>query len=98
MYVVYGRIELFLPYCHSLKEKRKIVNSIVDRIRKRFNISVAEIDYHDLWQRAALGFAAVAEGQKKAEMLACVVRETAEDSDDALEVTDFYIEIISYSD
>lgn len=97
MYVVYGKIEIFLPYCHSLKEKRKIINSIVDRIRKRFNISIAEVEYHDLWQRAALGFAAVADGEKKAGMLASIVRETVEDSNDGLEVTDFDIKIVSCS-
>lgn len=44
---------------HSLKEKRRIVRSIKDRVRARFNVSVAEVDDQDLWQSIVLGFAAV---------------------------------------
>ncbi|SHH30509.1 hypothetical protein SAMN02745221_02120 [Thermosyntropha lipolytica DSM 11003] len=98
MYIVYGKIELFLPYCGSLKEKRKVVNSIVDRVRKRFNISIAEAGYHDLWQRTVLGFAAVADGEKKAEMVASVIQETVEGSDDPLEIIAWDVEIVPYHD
>ena len=53
------KAELYLPGCSSLKEKRMIVKSLKDRISRKFNVSVAEIDYLDKWQRALLGFAAV---------------------------------------
>jgi uncharacterized protein YlxP (DUF503 family) len=53
------RIELYLPDSGSLKGKRQVIKAIKDRIRNRFNVSVAEIDYQDLWQRAALGVAMV---------------------------------------
>lgn len=96
MYVVYGRMELFLPYCRSLKDKRKIINSIADRIRKRFNISILEVDYHDLWQRTALGFAAAASREREADFLASIVRETAENADASLEITGFMVEVIPY--
>ena len=43
---------------HSLKEKRRVVRSILQRIRARFNVSVAEVDDQDLWQSISLGFAA----------------------------------------
>lgn len=98
MYVVYGKVEFFLPYCHSLKEKRKVINSVVDRVRKRFNISISEVEYQDLWQRGALGFAAVAEGENKAFLLAKVVRETVEESSENLEVLVFESQIIPYHD
>ena len=46
MFVVYGTIDLHLPYSTSLKEKRKTVHAVIARIRKRFNVSVSEVDYH----------------------------------------------------
>lgn len=52
-------IEVFIPLAHSLKEKRKIVNSIKDKISNRFNVSFAEVGYQDKWQRALFGAAKV---------------------------------------
>ncbi len=49
------RVELYMPYARSLKEKRKVLRSIKDRLRGSFNVSVSEVDNHDLWQRASLG-------------------------------------------
>ena len=49
------RIELHIPGSTSLKAKRSVVNRIKERLKSRFNASVAEVDHHDLWQRAALG-------------------------------------------
>ena len=46
---------LRLRGCHSLKEKRHVLKSIKDRLRARFNVAVAEIDDHDLWQKGTLG-------------------------------------------
>lgn len=51
-------VELFLPNGHSLKEKRQILHSLKDRLRK-LNVSVAEIGDQDLWQKALLGIACV---------------------------------------
>ena len=59
MYVASVRIELFLPYAHTLKEKRALLGRIKDRM-KNIGAAVAEVDHHDLWQRAALGVAVVA--------------------------------------
>jgi uncharacterized protein len=52
-------VRMRLRSSHSLKEKRKVTRSIKDRIRARFNVSVAEVDDQDLWQSIVLGFAAV---------------------------------------
>jgi len=49
-------VELFIPDSHSLKEKRAVVKGLKERIRHRFNVSVAETDYHELWQRAEVKF------------------------------------------
>jgi uncharacterized protein len=57
--VALERFDLRIPVCHSLKEKRHVVKTLTNAIRSSFNVSVAEVDHLDLWQRAALGVAAV---------------------------------------
>jgi uncharacterized protein len=49
------RLTLFIPENHSLKGKRQVLRAIKDRVRQKFNVSIAESDDHDLWQRAELG-------------------------------------------
>ena len=53
------RVQLHLPENQSLKEKRRIVKSLISRLRNQYNISVAEVDDHDLWQLATLGISCV---------------------------------------
>lgn len=53
-------VELYLPGSHSLKAKRQILLSLKDRLRGKFNVSVAEVDEQELWQKAVLGIACVA--------------------------------------
>ncbi len=53
-------LELYLPEANSLKSKRCIIKSLKDRIKNKFNVSIAEIDANDLWQRSVLGAACVA--------------------------------------
>ncbi len=53
-------VELFLPESQSLKDKRQVLLSLKDRLREKFNLSVAEVDEQDLWQKAVLGLACVA--------------------------------------
>lgn len=52
-------LKLHFPENHSLKEKRRILKSIVGRLRNQFNVSVAEVDAQDKWQLAVLGVACV---------------------------------------
>lgn len=53
------RITAHLPGVHSLKEKRRIVKGLKDRLHARFNVAVAEVDHQDVWQTAEIGVAAV---------------------------------------
>jgi uncharacterized protein len=53
------RFDLRIPNVRSLKEKRHVVKTLSASLRSRFNVSVAEVDHHDLWQRTALGVSAV---------------------------------------
>jgi len=50
---------LHIPESRSLKDKRRVLRSLKDRLRQEFNLSVAEVEDNDLWQRAALGMAVV---------------------------------------
>ncbi len=59
MFIGVCTIELHIPDSGSLKTKRHSLKSIKDRIRSRFNVSVAEVDHNDLWQKSSLAVAAV---------------------------------------
>ena len=50
-------IDLLIPCCSSLKEKRYVLKSIKAKLRRRYNVTVAEIDYQDKWQRCKLAVA-----------------------------------------
>jgi uncharacterized protein YlxP (DUF503 family) len=52
-------IEILIHTSNSLKEKRYVIQSMKDRLRKKFNISVAELDYQDKWQRSEIGIALI---------------------------------------
>ena len=60
MHVATLQVELHLPACHSLKEKRAAVKPILEGARRRYQVAAAEVAFQDKWQRASLGFAAVA--------------------------------------
>ena len=53
-------IDLFSEECHSLKEKRRLLSSLKERLKNKFNIAVAESDYQDLWQKAQLSVVSLA--------------------------------------
>ncbi len=53
-------VELFIAGSQSLKDKRQVLHGLKDRLRGKFNLSVAEVDGQDLWQKAVLGMACVA--------------------------------------
>jgi len=59
--------ELQLAGCQSLKDKRSIVKSLKDRLHRQFNVSAAEVDHQDAWQRAALACSVVATDRRHAE-------------------------------
>ena len=53
-------VELFLPGSRSLKDKRLLIKGIKDRLRARFNLSLAEVNFQNLWQRAKIGMVSIA--------------------------------------
>lgn len=67
--------ELHLPHARSLKEKRRVVQGLIDRIHRRFRVSVAETDFHDLHQRAEMGIAAIVRSDGDGRRLMDAIRE-----------------------
>lgn len=71
-HILFMRVELHIPCAHSLKEKRKPVAGLKQRLQSKFNASVAEIDYLDDWQQSLLGICMISndrrylEGQSQA--------------------------------
>ena len=59
MIVAACRITLQLEAVHSLKEKRRILKSILSRLPRNFNVAVAEGDHHDVWQTAVIGLVTI---------------------------------------
>lgn len=57
--IVYAEVECMLYEGNSLKTKRSLIKQITAKLRKEFNVSVAEIDHHDLWQRTKLGIVTI---------------------------------------
>jgi uncharacterized protein YlxP (DUF503 family) len=72
-------LEIRVANSHSLKDKRHVVKGLKDRLRHKFNVAVAEIDYQDLWQRALVAAVTVASDHAHGELvLQTVEREALE--------------------
>ncbi len=63
MPIAYLTLELRIEGARSLKDKRQVLRSVKDRLRNSFNISVAEIEVTDLWQRATLGVVSISDSR-----------------------------------
>ena len=71
-------LEMRLEHSHSLKDKRHVVQGLKERLRRRFNVAVAEIDYQDLWQRALVAAVTVSGDHTRArQVLDSVEKEAA---------------------
>ncbi|MGD0621813.1 MAG: DUF503 domain-containing protein [Thermacetogeniaceae bacterium] len=68
-------LELFIGEANSLKDKRRVLKSMLEKIRARFNVSIAEVGQQELWQRSTVAFACVSNERAHADqMLGAVVR------------------------
>jgi uncharacterized protein YlxP (DUF503 family) len=65
--MVIGVLEiiLWLPESHSLKAKRQVIKSLKDKVRNRFNVSIAEVDDQELWQKAHLGICSLSNDRRE---------------------------------
>ncbi len=68
-------IQLHLPAAGSLKDKRRVLKSLKTQIRNKFNVSIAEVDFHDVWGTAEIGVACIAvDGRQAHALLSEVVK------------------------
>ncbi len=89
------KITLRLPKNLSLKGKRQVVKSITSRVRNQFNVSVAEVDDHDLWQIATFGVCCVSNSERHANQVLSKVVNFIANSRFEAELLDYEIEILS---
>lgn len=69
MHVSIIKITLRLPGNRSLKQKRKVLHSLLSRIKQKFNVTIAEVEHQNKWQLTTLGFASVSGDKQQAERI-----------------------------
>lgn len=89
------KLALHFPACHSLKEKRRILKRIKDRTANAFHIPLSEVDDHEKWQRALLGFAVVGRDHASVESLVAKMMNFVEGCGEA-QVLDRWAEMMSF--
>ncbi len=57
-------LDLYLPYSHSLKEKRKRLKGLKDRLKTRYNVAFSELEFQDKWQRSRIGIVTLNNGKQ----------------------------------
>lgn len=99
MPIAYLTLELRIEGAHSLKDKRQVLRSMKDRLRNSFNISIAEIEVTDLWQRATLAVASISDSRDYLEgLMQNVEREAVKLANNAgAEVVDSFLDYIETS-
>jgi uncharacterized protein len=86
------QVELLIPGSASLKDKRFVLRGLKQKIRDGFNVSVAEVDYQEKWQRSVLAFACVSAERKGVDSLFERLQNDL-DREDRIEVVDRRVEV-----
>lgn len=89
------KIKLRLPENSSLKSKRQVVKSITSRIRNKFNVAVAEIDDHEMWQLTTIGICCVSNDRRYTNRVLSKVVDFVVGSRFEVEILDYEIEILA---
>jgi uncharacterized protein YlxP (DUF503 family) len=79
----------------SLKDKRRVVKSLAERVRNRFNVAVAEVDAHEIWNTAVLGVVCVSTSRAHADELLAHVVDFVQGGHGDAELVDYSVEIVS---
>jgi uncharacterized protein YlxP (DUF503 family) len=87
-------IELYLPTSTSLKAKRSLLKSILNRLRREFNVAAAEVGANDLWQSAVIGLVTVANDCARVQRVIDRAPRWIESHHPEVEVVDWAIEIV----
>lgn len=78
------KFELHLPHSRSLKDKRRVVKSLVERLHERYRVSVLESGFHDLHQRAEVSVAYLAGSESELDRMAAEMRRLVDTADEAM--------------
>lgn len=99
MFIGLARFELFIPASGSLKDKRQVLRSVTQHVSKRFNVSIAEVEFQDLWQRAALGVSCVAESPGHCrKVMQEVEKAIGRSALDGAEIVDRHLDVVALED
>ncbi len=98
MHIGICRIRFRIPENASLKGKRRVIKPIISRVANKFNVSVAEVDDHDLWQVATIGISCVSNDSRHANEILSKVVDFIDDGRFEIEMLDYKIEIIPVFD
>lgn len=99
MFIGIARYDLFIAHSGSLKDKRQVVRAVTMSVQKKFNVAIAEIDFQDKWQRAALGVSCVAESPSHCgKVLQAVEKQISRAAIDGGELVDRTVEVIAMDD
>jgi len=93
MFVGIGLLKIMIHQSSSLKEKRQVVKSILGKVHSKFDVSIAEVDDNDKWQKCSLGFAVISNDSGHAHKMLETINEYIENLYLA-EVTNFSVEIL----
>ena len=80
------QVEIYIYESNSLKDKRRILKSIIDKLKSKYNITIAETDYNEKWNRSVITFAAVSNSGKFSDKIINKVLRIIE-NDNRIEVT-----------
>lgn len=89
-------ITLHLPECHSLKEKRQVIKSVMARVHNQFEVAIAEVADQDLWQIAKLGVSCVSNNARHAEEILAHVQRYIEETRPDVVVSESTSELIHW--
>ena len=99
MFIGIARYDLFIAHSGSLKDKRRVLRAVTMSVQKKFNVAIAEVDFQDKWQRAAVGVSCVAESASHCrKVLQEVEKQIGRPALDGGELVDRHIEVIALED
>ena len=91
------RVKLRFPENLTLKGKRQVLKSVISRIRSKFNVSVAEVDDHDLWQLATVGICCVSNDKRYTNEVLSKAVDLIVNGRFEVEILDYEIEILPFT-
>ena len=89
-------LTLHLPECHSLKDKRQVIKSVMARARNQFEVAIAEVDDQDLWQSAKIGVSCVSNSKQHAREILDRVQRYIEETRPDVIISHVEIDMISW--